>query len=179
MSGPRHGPGKPAGPIAPRPPGFAEAFDTVPIRLATAAETRAFGARLAAVLRAGDLVLLSGPLGAGKTVLAQGIGDGLGVRGRVVSPTFVIARVHRGGRLPLVHVDAYRLRSLAEVDDLDLDVDVSDSVVVVEWGAGLVEQLTDARLEVRIDRRDDGDERVVRLIPHGGDWAQRVRGVGQ
>src|SRR5581483_11044959 len=120
-----------------------------------------------------DLVILNGPLGAGKTVLVQGIGAGLGVRGTVVSPTFVIARVHRGP-LPLVHVDAYRLSSLAEVDDLDLDVDVADAVTVVEWGAGLVEQLTEARLEIAIDRSPDGEQRTARLVGHGGDWDARI-----
>ncbi|MDQ1722234.1 MAG: tRNA threonylcarbamoyladenosine biosynthesis protein TsaE, partial [Pseudonocardiales bacterium] len=111
------------------------------VSLPTAADTHAFGSRLAELLRPGDLLVLTGPLGAGKTALAQGIGAGLGVPGRVLSPTFVIARVHAGGRIPLVHVDAYRLGSLAEVDDLDLDVALADSVTVVEWGAGLVEQL--------------------------------------
>jgi tRNA threonylcarbamoyladenosine biosynthesis protein TsaE len=125
------------------------------------------------VLRAGDLIVLTGPLGAGKTTLVQGIGAGLGVRGTVVSPTFVIARVHRG-RLPLVHVDAYRLRSLAEVDDLDLDVDIADAVTVVEWGAGLVEQLADARLEIALDRAQDSEQRVARLEPHGGTWQERL-----
>jgi tRNA threonylcarbamoyladenosine biosynthesis protein TsaE len=109
--------------------------------------------------------------------LARGIGAGLGVRGPVVSPTFVIARVHRGGRLPLVHVDAYRLRSLAEVDDLDLDVELEDSVLVVEWGAGLVEHLGGARLEVHLERFADSEERSVRLVPGGGDWAERIRAV--
>jgi tRNA threonylcarbamoyladenosine biosynthesis protein TsaE len=85
----------------------------------------------------------------------------------------VIARVHRGP-LPLVHVDAYRLGSLAEVDDLDLDVDTADAVTAVEWGAGLVEQLADARLEVAIARAPDSEERTARLMPHGGDWAERV-----
>ena len=144
------------------------------IRLDTADDTVAFGRRLAAVLRAGDLVLLTGPLGAGKTTLTRGIGAGLGVRGPILSPTFVIARVHRGGRVPLVHLDAYRLRSLAEVDDLDLELDVAESVLVVEWGAGLVEQLVEAWLEVRIERADDSDVRLVQLVAHGGDWAQRV-----
>jgi tRNA threonylcarbamoyladenosine biosynthesis protein TsaE len=125
------------------------------------------------VLRAGDLIVLTGPLGAGKTTLVQGIGAGLGVRGTVVSPTFVVARVHRG-RLPLVHVDAYRLRSLAEVDDLDLDVDIADAVTVVEWGAGLVEQLADARLEIAIDRAQDSEQRVARLEPYGGTWQERL-----
>ena len=112
---------------------------------------RELGGRLAALLRAGDLVLLAGPLGAGKTTLAQGLGAGLGVTGPVLSPTFVIARVHRGGRVPLVHVDAYRLGSVDEVDDLDLDASLDDSVTVVEWGTGLVEGLGEDRLEVRID----------------------------
>ncbi len=144
------------------------------IRLDTADDTVAFGRRLAAVLRAGDLVLLTGPLGAGKTTLTRGIGAGLGVRGPILSPTFVIARVHRGGRVPLVHLDAYRLRSLAEVDDLDLELDVAESVLVVEWGAGLVEQLVEAWLEVRIERADDSEVRTLQLVAHGGDWAQRV-----
>jgi len=141
--------------------------------LPTAADTAAFGRRLAAVLRPGDLVVLTGPLGAGKTVLVQGIGAGLGVTGRVVSPTFVIARVHRG-RLPLVHVDAYRLGSIEEVDDLDLEVDADDAVTVVEWGAGLVEQLTDARLEIALSRSPDSPQRTARLLPVGGDWPERV-----
>jgi tRNA threonylcarbamoyladenosine biosynthesis protein TsaE len=147
------------------------------LTLPTASDTRAFGIRLAAVLRAGDLLVLSGPLGAGKTALAQGIGAGLGVRGAVVSPTFVIARIHRpslADGVPLVHVDAYRLGSLAEVDDLDLDVDAVDAVTVVEWGAGLVEQLRDARLDVVIARAEDSEARTVQLLPRGGDWAARV-----
>jgi tRNA threonylcarbamoyladenosine biosynthesis protein TsaE len=142
--------------------------------LATADDMRAYGAKLAAVLRAGDLVVLTGPLGAGKTVLVQGIGAGLGVPGRVVSPTFVIARVHRGGQLPLVHVDAYRLGSIEEVDDLDLDVDLADSVLVVEWGEGKVEQLADARLSVELTRAPDSEARTLTVRPHGGDWADRV-----
>ncbi|HEX4728727.1 MAG TPA: tRNA (adenosine(37)-N6)-threonylcarbamoyltransferase complex ATPase subunit type 1 TsaE [Jatrophihabitans sp.] len=145
-----------------------------PVVLPTAADTQTFGRRLAEVLKAGDLVLLIGPLGAGKTALTQGIGAGLGVRGAVVSPTFVIARSHAGGRLPLVHVDAYRLSSLDEVDDLDLDVSMADSVTVVEWGAGLVEQLSDARLELRLARRDDSEVRQLWLTPVGGDWATRI-----
>jgi tRNA threonylcarbamoyladenosine biosynthesis protein TsaE len=142
--------------------------------LATPDDTNAFGRQLASVLRAGDLVLLTGPLGAGKTALTQGIGAGLGVHGRVVSPTFVIVRVHDGGRIPLVHVDAYRLGSLDEVDDMDLDVSLEDSVMVVEWGAGLVEQLADARLEVALSRREDSEIRDVSLHAVGGDWAERI-----
>ena len=147
------------------------------ISLPTAADTQAFGAELAVRLRTGDLVVLTGPLGAGKTALTQGIGRGLGVAGPVVSPTFVIARVHRGGRVPLVHVDAFRLSSLDEVDDLDLDVDMGDSVTVVEWGAGLVERLAESYLEVRIARDGHSDERTVELVAHGRAWARRLAGA--
>lgn len=147
------------------------------ILLSTVDATRDFGRRLAAALRPGDLVLLTGPLGAGKTALAQGIGAGLGVQGAVTSPTFVIARVHRG-RVPMVHADAYRLGDRpdprAEIDDLDLDASAEDAVTVVEWGEGLAEQLNDEYLQVRIDRRDD-DTRVVELVPHGGDWEVRIK----
>ncbi|WFE42357.1 tRNA (adenosine(37)-N6)-threonylcarbamoyltransferase complex ATPase subunit type 1 TsaE [Micromonospora sp. WMMD998] len=157
-------------------------MSVVVVELKTVDDTREFGRRLAGVLRAGDLLLLSGPLGAGKTALTQGVGAGLGVRGDITSPTFVIARVHRpdparGGRVTLVHADAYRLGEAAdpraEIDDLDLDASVDEAVTVVEWGEGMVEQLVDAHLRVRIDRRDD-DSRVVTLEPAGGDWAARL-----
>jgi tRNA threonylcarbamoyladenosine biosynthesis protein TsaE len=144
--------------------------------LSTVDDTRSFGRALASLLRAGDLVLLTGPLGAGKTALAQGIGAGLSIPGEITSPTFVIARVHRGGRLPFVHVDAYRLGSAVEVDDLDLDASVEDSVTVVEWGGGLVEQLADAYLEIRLTRHDD-ETRTAVLVPHGGDFAARLAGM--
>jgi tRNA threonylcarbamoyladenosine biosynthesis protein TsaE len=147
------------------------------VSLPAASDTHAFGRRLASVLRPGDLLVLTGPLGAGKTALTQGIGAGLGVPGRVVSPTFVIARVQAGGRIPLVHVDAYRLGSLAEVDDLDLDVDLADSVTVVEWGAGLVEQLAEARLEIRLSRKGGSEIREATLVPVGGDWADRLASI--
>jgi tRNA threonylcarbamoyladenosine biosynthesis protein TsaE len=122
------------------------------IGVPTAARMRALGRWLAPMLRPGDLIVLNGPLGAGKTTLVQGIGDGLHVRGPVTSPTFVIARVHppRGGGPALVHVDAYRLSSPAEVDDLDLDADLERSVTVVEWGGGLVEELAPGWLDVTI-----------------------------
>jgi tRNA threonylcarbamoyladenosine biosynthesis protein TsaE len=129
------------------------------VTVATAAEMRALGRRLATLLRAGDLVILSGPLGAGKTTLTQGIGAGLEVRGPVTSPTFVIARVHpslaraRGlsaSGPALVHADAYRLGSVLEMDDLDLDADTATSVTVVEWGEGLAEGLAADRLEIAI-----------------------------
>ncbi len=126
------------------------------IAVRSAAEMRDLGRRLAGRLRPGDLVVLNGPLGAGKTTLVQGIGEGLAVRGPITSPTFVIARVHpplRGADPPgppLVHADAYRLGGAAEVDDLDLDADTDSAVTVVEWGGGLVEGLADERLEITI-----------------------------
>jgi tRNA threonylcarbamoyladenosine biosynthesis protein TsaE len=153
----------------------------VKVELPTVEDTRALGARLGARLRAGDLVVLTGPLGAGKTALVQGIGTGMDVQGHVASPTFVIARVHPARhpeRPTLVHVDAYRLGSLGEVDDLDLDVDMAASVTVVEWGAGMVEQLADARLEIVLERPADTEERVATLVPHGGDWAARLAELG-
>ncbi len=109
------------------------------------------GARIAAQLRAGDVVLLTGELGAGKTTLTRGLGAALGVGGTVTSPTFVLARTHpREGAPPLIHVDAYRLGGADELDDLDLDLDAS--IVVVEWGAGLIEHLVDSWLAVTIER---------------------------
>lgn len=136
------------------------------------------GRRLAKLLRPGDLVMLTGELGAGKTTLARGLGEGLGVRGAVTSPTFVIARVHPPltGGPALVHVDAYRLGGgLDEMEDLDLDVSLPESVVVVEWGEGKVEGLTDERLHVVIHRvvgNTEDDRREVTLTGYGARWAQ-------
>ncbi|MFC4554368.1 tRNA (adenosine(37)-N6)-threonylcarbamoyltransferase complex ATPase subunit type 1 TsaE [Georgenia faecalis] len=126
--------------------------------LPDAEATRALGARLAGVLRAGDLLVLTGDLGAGKTTLTQGLGAALGVRGQVASPTFIIARTHPplADGPALVHVDAYRLGSLDEVDALDLDTSLEDSVTVVEWGAGLVEGLAQDRLELELRRPRGG-----------------------
>jgi tRNA threonylcarbamoyladenosine biosynthesis protein TsaE len=138
-------------------------------------DMRALGERLAAELRAGDLLILSGPLGAGKTTLVQGIGTGLGVRGAVTSPTFVIARVHPGPRVPLIHVDAYRLGSVTEVDDLDLDT--ANSVTVVEWGAGLAEVLADDRLEISISPDLDSQRRTVRITGFGTRWDAVLTGA--
>ncbi|MGW4057115.1 tRNA (adenosine(37)-N6)-threonylcarbamoyltransferase complex ATPase subunit type 1 TsaE [Amycolatopsis sp. NPDC004747] len=141
----------------------------------TPEETMDFGRALGRVLRAGDLVLLAGPLGAGKTTLTRGIADGLGVGGRVSSPTFVLARVHPAGAagVPLVHVDAYRLGGdLSQLDDLDLDTDLERSAIVVEWGEGSAERLSSDYLVVRLDRRED-DVREVTLEPHGA-WGDRV-----
>ena len=139
------------------------------ISIPTAARMRSLGRRLAALLRPGDLVVLNGPLGAGKTTLVQGIGDGLGVRGPVTSPTFVIARIHpslRGGPA-LVHADAYRLGSPAEVDDLDLDADLDRSVTVVEWGGGLVEGLAPSWLDVTISWPSPGAAAAGQLTAAG------------
>lgn len=136
---------------------------------ATAEEMSEFGRDLGAGLRAGDLLVLTGPLGAGKTTLTRGIGAGLGVRGPVQSPTFVIARTHPnlGDGPPLIHVDAYRLGEAALVDDLDLDV--ARSVVVVEWGAGLVEELSDSRLEIVIERPTGASEASAAGAPDDED----------
>ena len=163
----------------------------VTVELADADATRAFGTALAGLLRAGDLVVLTGDLGAGKTTLTQGLGAGLHVRGAVASPTFVIARVHPplpredGSTGPaLVHVDAYRLGSLDEVDALDLDTSLEESVTVVEWGAGLVESLAADRLEIALRRPrgagagDPGADhedaaagvRTVTVRAHGERW---------
>ena len=143
----------------------------------TAAGMHALGARLARLLRAGDVVVLTGDLGAGKTTLTQGLGAALGVRGRVTSPTFVISRVHppTGAGPALVHVDAYRLADAAEVADLDLEESLADAVTVIEWGAGLVEGLAPDRLEIAITRRPDdpgpdlpGADPPHPGVPHGG-----------
>jgi tRNA threonylcarbamoyladenosine biosynthesis protein TsaE len=139
-----------------------------------AEHTRDLGQRLADRLRPGDVLLLTGALGAGKTTLTQGIGDGLEVRGGVTSPTFVLSRVHPSlvGGPPLVHVDAYRLGGIAELDDLDLDVSLGDSVTVVEWGGGVAEGLADDRLEVEVRRSESADDehRIVRIVPVGPRW---------
>jgi tRNA threonylcarbamoyladenosine biosynthesis protein TsaE len=138
--------------------------------LATAQDTMALGAQLGAGLRAGDVVVLSGPLGAGKTVLAKGIAQAMDVEGAVTSPTFVLARVHRArrpGRPAMVHVDMYRLLDhpgadlLAELDSLDLDTDLDDAVVVVEWGEGVAERLSDSHLDIRLERAVDTEARTA------------------
>lgn len=136
-------------------------------------DTVALGFRLAERLRAGDVVVLSGPLGAGKTVLAKGIAAAMDVEGPVTSPTYVLARVHpprRTGSPAMVHVDVYRLldRSdiggaglLGELDSLDLDTDLEDAVVVVEWGEGLVERLCERHLDIRLERISHSDTRIA------------------
>lgn len=140
----------------------------------TAEETRQLGRELGAAVEAGDVIILDGPLGAGKTTFTQGVADGMDVAGRVTSPTFVIAREHKpsgagaSDRPALVHVDAYRLIGegsagdpLGELDALDLDTELEDSVVVAEWGGGLIEQIAGVHLLVTIDR-----ESLVRVDPN-------------
>jgi tRNA threonylcarbamoyladenosine biosynthesis protein TsaE len=157
--------------------------DVVQVELEDADTTRAFGAALAGLLRAGDLVILTGDLGAGKTTLTQGLGAALGVRGQVASPTFIVAREHPplpradGSRGPaLVHVDAYRLGSLGELDALDLDSSLDESVTVVEWGRGLAEALTEDRIEIDLQRPRGGEVDVD--DPGAGTRQATVRAVG-
>jgi tRNA threonylcarbamoyladenosine biosynthesis protein TsaE len=152
--------------------------------VATAEQMRTLGRRLSGLLRAGDLVVLSGPLGAGKTTLTQGIGAGLGVRGAVTSPTFVIARVHPSlsSGPDLVHADAYRLGSRAEVDDLDLDGDLATAVTVVEWGEGMVEDLAPSYLSVLIRADEaasggDAEDADVRRSVRVQGWGERWQGA--
>ena len=132
--------------------------------LATPDDTLALGARFGAALSAGDVVVLTGPLGAGKTMLAKGIAAGMDVDGPVTSPSYVLARVHPArcsGRPSMIHVDMYRLLDsgstdlIGELDSLDLDTDLDDAVVVVEWGEGLAERLSDSHLDIRLERADD------------------------
>jgi tRNA threonylcarbamoyladenosine biosynthesis protein TsaE len=144
---------------------------------------RELGRELARMLTDGDLVVLTGDLGAGKTTLTQGIGRGLGTTGRVISPTFVLSRIHpsSSGRPGLVHVDAYRLSGPEELDDLDLGATVPDSVTVVEWGRGIAEGLAEDRLEIDIshlpvngaDPAEPESERIVTIRTVGPRWSHR------
>jgi tRNA threonylcarbamoyladenosine biosynthesis protein TsaE len=138
--------------------------------LSTAEDTKALGAQLGGQLRAGDVVVLSGPLGAGKTVVAKGIAEAMDVDGPVTSPTYVLARVHRPrrpGNPAMVHVDMYRLLDhagtdlLGELDSLDLDTDLDDAVVVVEWGEGIVERLSERHLDIRLERAAETEVRTA------------------
>ncbi|WP_168583866.1 tRNA (adenosine(37)-N6)-threonylcarbamoyltransferase complex ATPase subunit type 1 TsaE [Gephyromycinifex aptenodytis] len=160
-------------------------------RLVSAEDTADLGRVIAARLRPGDVLVLAGELGAGKTTFTQGLGEGLGVRGPITSPTFVISRIHPSevGGPALVHVDAYRLSDAAELDDLDLDADVNSSVTVIEWGAGMAEQLAESHLRVELVRAlgeqasavvhdpdaaidlDGPDPRQVRVLGYGPRWA--------
>ncbi|HVU75048.1 MAG TPA: tRNA (adenosine(37)-N6)-threonylcarbamoyltransferase complex ATPase subunit type 1 TsaE [Mycobacteriales bacterium] len=135
--------------------------------LEDAEATRALGARIGALLEPGDVVILDGPLGAGKTTFAQGVGEALGVPTPVRSPTYTIADLHSGGRVPFVHIDAYRLGSAAELDDIDLPLD--GAVTLVEWGVGRAEHLADAYLVVHLDRPEGTDVRtcVIDVVGRG------------
>lgn len=137
----------------------------------TVEETHALGLQLAKHLTPGDVVILDGPLGAGKTTFTQGIAAGLDVRGPITSPTFVIYRIHPNNEAgpALIHLDAYRLNSLAEVDDLDLDSNLYNAVLVAEWGSGKLENIADEYLVVEFTRNDD-DSRRITFIPNGNRW---------
>ncbi|MFI2562954.1 tRNA (adenosine(37)-N6)-threonylcarbamoyltransferase complex ATPase subunit type 1 TsaE [Paenarthrobacter sp. NPDC018779] len=134
------------------------------VKVTTADQTHALAASLGGVLEAGDLLVLTGELGAGKTTFTQGLGEGLGVRSGIISPTFVLVRIHpnladgpRPGGPDLVHVDAYRLESSGEIDDIDLENTMDTSVTVVEWGRHRVEHLSESRLEVDLHRAVGGE----------------------
>lgn len=161
---------------APAPP------PSVRVHLSDAEATTAIGERLASLLRAGDLLILTGDLGAGKTTLTQGLGRGLGVRGPITSPTFVISRVHPSlvGGPALVHVDAYRLGSAAEVDDLDLDDTLAEAVTVIEWGQGRAEHLAESHLSLVLEHRvsDEADARAVTVTGWGERWAHPEASAG-
>lgn len=144
---------------------------TTRLRIPDADAMEALGARLAELLVAGDLVVLDGPLGAGKTTLTRGIGAALGARGAVTSPTFVLAREHpTASGVPLVHVDAYRLATARELDDLDLDYD--GAIVVVEWGAGKLDGVAESWIDISIARDSADDSRDVVITGNGPRWAQ-------
>jgi len=170
------------------------------LTVTTADQTHALGAALAEVLRAGDLLVLTGELGAGKTTFTQGLGEGLGVREGIISPTFVLVRIHpnlpdgpRPGGPDLVHVDAYRLGSASEIDDIDLENTLDSAVTVVEWGRDRVEHLTESRLEVELHRQlggaapahqtgngaldfeseDDDEARTIIIRGFGPRWAEQ------
>jgi len=158
---------------------------TAVFQVADAEAMRGLGRSVAGRLASGDLIVLTGSLGAGKTAFTQGLGAGLGVRGAVTSPTFVIARVHPSevGGPALVHADAYRLGGIAELDDLDLDTSLDRAVTVVEWGEGLAEGLSESRLEINIVRgagdEDEDEHRRVEITPIGPRWhALSFQGLG-
>lgn len=140
------------------------------LQIKSAEEMEQLGSKLAGLLKPGDLVLLAGPLGAGKTTLTRGIGKGLKAEGTIQSPTFVLARTHRIPNGKLVHVDAYRLSSAVELDDLDIDFE--NSIVIVEWARDYLDGYSENFLTVEIDRTSEDDERVVTLTPTGNRWKE-------
>ena len=144
---------------------------TVEINSGSEVETRAIGRRLASFLGPGDVILLAGELGAGKTAFAGGLAEGLGIEEAVISPSFMLVRRYSGGFTPLTHADVYRVGSLNELDDLDLFEGSRDGVLIVEWGTSVVAAMPDDHLRVDIEVTGPSD-RVVRLIPNG-DWTAR------
>jgi tRNA threonylcarbamoyl adenosine modification protein YjeE len=140
------------------------------LQIKSAEEMEQLGSKLAGLLKPGDLLLLAGPLGAGKTTLTRGIGKGLKAEGTIQSPTFVLARTHRIPNGKLVHVDAYRLSSAVELDDLDIDFE--NSIVVVEWARDYLDGYSENFLTVEIDRTSEDDERVLTLTPTGNRWKE-------
>ena len=140
------------------------------LEIKSAEEMEQLGSKLAGLLRPGDLVLLAGPLGAGKTTLTRGIGRGLSAQGTIQSPTFVLARTHRIPIGKLVHVDAYRLSSAMELDDLDIDFE--HSIVIVEWARDFLDGYSENFLTVEIDRTNEDDSRLVTLTPTGSRWKE-------
>ncbi len=140
------------------------------LQIKSAEEMEQLGSKLASLLKPGDLVLLAGPLGAGKTTLTRGIGKGLNAEGTIQSPTFVLARTHRIPNGKLVHVDAYRLSSAVELDDLDINFE--NSIVIVEWARDYLDGYSENFLTVEIDRTSEDDERVVTLTPTGNRWKE-------
>jgi tRNA threonylcarbamoyl adenosine modification protein YjeE len=140
------------------------------LEIKSAEEMEQLGSKLARLLRPGDLVLLAGPLGAGKTTLTRGIGEGLSAEGTIQSPTFVLARTHRIPNGKLVHVDAYRLSSAVELDDLDIDFE--KSIVIVEWARDFLDGYSDDFLTVEIDRSNKDDSRMVTITPTGYRWKE-------
>ena len=137
-------------------------------------ETMALGRRFAPLLTRGDIVVLSGRLGSGKTLFVSGVAEGLGITERVTSPTFIISRMYRDGFLPLIHADAYRLGSMAEYYDLELPDDGSDGATLIEWGDAIEQSLPDDRLKIHFDA--DNDRRLISFHTHG-QWRTRDLGV--
>ena len=143
---------------------------TITVNTTSADETKALGRRLAPLLTAGDIVVLAGRLGSGKTLFVSGVAEGLGISQRVTSPTFMIARTYTDGFLPLLHADVYRLGSLAEFDDLELVDEGIDGAVIIEWGEAIVDALPDDRLTVTLEIDEQG--RSISFEPEGA-WCDR------
>lgn len=142
-----------------------------------AEDTRAVGRSLAALVRPGDVIVLQGPLGAGKTVFAAGLAEGLGVEEQVLSPSFVLVKTYRDGFMPVVHADVYRLGSSAEIEDLDLPGEADDGLLMIEWGDVLGSRLAGDRLEAELSG-SGAEPRTIRLIPYG-DWRGRDLGLAR